>query len=85
MRVSTLLRSLAGLCRATVITGWFLDRSGDRPELVIEVSYDHMQGKRFRHTGHFKRWRPDKPPAECTYEQLDVAAPYELEKIFGAR
>ena len=54
-----------------------------RPELVVEVSYDHMQGKRFRHTGHFKRWRHDKPPAECTYAQLDVVTPYELAKIFG--
>jgi ATP-dependent DNA ligase len=55
-----------------------------RPELVAEVTYDHMQGRRFRHTSHFQRWRKDKPPAECTYEQLDVATPYELAKIFGA-
>src|SRR5262245_53249510 len=40
--------------------------------LVCEVSFDHMQGTRFRHGTHFKRWRPDKPAAECTYEQLDV-------------
>lgn len=54
-----------------------------RPELVVEVSYDHMQGTRFRHTAHFKRWRPDKPPRECTYEQLDVVPPVELRTIFG--
>jgi ATP-dependent DNA ligase len=53
-----------------------------RPELVAEVSYDHMQGDRFRHTTHFVRWRPDKPVSECSYEQLEVAAPYELERIF---
>jgi ATP-dependent DNA ligase len=54
-----------------------------RPELVVEVSYDHMQGTRFRHTAHFKRWRPDKPASECTYAQLEVSAPYELGQIFG--
>src|SRR5204863_2734210 len=40
-----------------------------RAELVVEVAYDHMQGSRFRHTAQFRRWRPDKPPRECTYEQ----------------
>jgi ATP-dependent DNA ligase len=53
-----------------------------RPERALEVSFDHMQGTRFRHTAHFVRWRPDKPPADCTYEQLDVTPPYELERIF---
>ena len=55
-----------------------------RPELVVEVSYDHMQGTRLRHTAQFLRWRPDKPPAECTYDQLEVTPPYELHRIFGA-
>lgn len=55
-----------------------------RPELVVEVTYDHMEGTRFRHTAHFARWRPDKPPSECTFEQLDVTPPYELEHIFAA-
>jgi ATP-dependent DNA ligase len=55
-----------------------------RIERVCEVKYDHMQGDRFRHATHFQRWRPDKPPAECTYDQLEVTAPYELEKVFGA-
>ena len=54
-----------------------------RPELVVEASYDHMQGTRLRHTAHFKRWRPDKPAAACTYDQLDVVPPVELRTIFG--
>lgn len=54
-----------------------------RPERVLEVSFDHMQGDRFRHTAHFVRWRADKSPAECTYAQLDVTPPYELERIFS--
>ncbi len=55
-----------------------------RIERVCEVKYDHMQGSRFRHAAVFQRWRPDKPPAECPYGQLEVTAPYELEKVFGA-
>jgi ATP-dependent DNA ligase len=55
-----------------------------RPERVCEVKYDHMQGDRFRHAAIFLRWRPDKPPEECTYDQLDVVTPYELKRIFGA-
>jgi ATP-dependent DNA ligase len=55
-----------------------------RPELVIEVAYDHMQGTRFRHTAHFRRWRRDKQPRDCTYAQLEVVAPHELAKIFSA-
>ncbi len=54
-----------------------------RPELVVEVAYDHMQGDRFRHTAQFRRWRTDKPPAACTYAQLEVVAPEELARIFG--
>jgi hypothetical protein len=46
-----------------------------RPELIVEVAYDHMQGDRFRHTAQFRRWRPDKKPRDCTYEQLEVVAP----------
>lgn len=53
-----------------------------RAELVVEVTYDHMQGSRFRHTAHFARWRPDKPAAECTYEQLDTTPPFELQAVF---
>jgi ATP-dependent DNA ligase len=55
-----------------------------RPELVVEVAYDHMQGTRFRHTAQFRRWRSDKPPAACTYEQLEVVAPEELAQLFSS-
>jgi len=55
-----------------------------RVERVCEVKYDHMQGDRFRHAATFLRWRTDKHPAECTYEQLDAARPYDLSKIFSA-
>jgi ATP-dependent DNA ligase len=55
-----------------------------RVERVCEVKYDHMQGERFRHAAIFQRWRPDKRPADCRYEQLEVTTPYELEKVFGA-
>ena len=54
-----------------------------RAELVVQVAYDHMQGDRFRHTAQFRRWRPDKSPRDCTYEQLEVVAPAELNAIFG--
>jgi ATP-dependent DNA ligase len=56
-----------------------------RPERVVEVAYDHMQGDRFRHAAQFVRWRPDKRPEECRYDQLEVTPPYELERVFGAR
>lgn len=55
-----------------------------RIERVCEVKYDHMQGDRFRHAAIFQRWRPDKPPAECRYDQLEVTTPYELAEVFGA-
>ncbi len=54
-----------------------------RIELVAQVAYDHMQSARFRHTAHFRRWRSDKTPADCTYAQLEVVAPQELAAIFG--
>jgi len=53
-----------------------------RPELVLEVAYDHMQGDRFRHTAQFRRWRKDKKPSDCTYAQLEVVPPQELAEIF---
>jgi ATP-dependent DNA ligase len=56
-----------------------------RLERVCEVKYDHMQGDRFRHAAVFERWRPDKPPRDCRYDQLEVTTPYELAKVFGAR
>lgn len=56
-----------------------------RPELVVEVAYDHMQGDRFRHTAQFRRWRDDKRPRDCTYDQLEVVPPHELAAIFATR
>src|SRR5438128_7242239 len=56
-----------------------------RPERVCEVAYDHMQGTRFRHAAQFVRWRPDKRPHDCRYDQLEVTPAYELERVFGAR
>ncbi len=53
-----------------------------RPELVVEVAYEHMQGRRFRHMAQFRRWRIDKAPRDCTYAQLEVVAPQELMEIF---
>jgi ATP-dependent DNA ligase len=55
-----------------------------RIERVCEVKYDHMQGDRFRHAAQFLRWRPDKRPEDCRYDQLEVTKPYELEKIFSS-
>jgi ATP-dependent DNA ligase len=66
-----------------------------RPELVCEVAFDHWQGDvpdgtaqawgRFRHGTTFLRWRPDKPAAQCTFEQLTFAVPLELQEVFGTR
>lgn len=55
-----------------------------RPELVCEVSFDYLQGPRFRHASTFKRWRTDKPPEACTFDQFEAAAPYELVQVFTA-
>jgi ATP-dependent DNA ligase len=55
-----------------------------RVERVCEVKYDHLQGQRFRHAAVFQRWRPDKKPSDCRYDQLEVTPAYELEKVFGA-
>jgi len=54
-----------------------------RIERVAEVAYDHLQGDRFRHATHFQRWRPDKLPADCRYDQLEEKPAIELGKIFG--
>jgi ATP-dependent DNA ligase len=54
-----------------------------RIERVVEVKYDHLQGDRFRHATTFQRWRPDKSPSACRYDQLEVTVPYELSRIFG--
>jgi len=55
-----------------------------RIERVCEVKYDHLQRDRFRHATHFLRWRPDKPPSACRYDQLEVTTPYALKKVFEA-
>ncbi len=55
-----------------------------RPERVVEVAFDHLQGDRFRHATTFVRWRPDKPPSACRYDQLAETPAYELMRIFGA-
>ncbi len=54
-----------------------------RCERAAEVAYDHLQGDRFRHATTFRRWRPDKAPEDCRYDQLEETAPYELARIFG--
>jgi ATP-dependent DNA ligase len=55
-----------------------------RIERVCEVKYDHLQGDRFRHAAVFLRWRPDKQPKDCRYDQLEVTKPYELDKVFSS-
>ena len=55
-----------------------------RPDLVVEVAYDHLQGDRFRHATTFRRWRPDRDPRTCTYDQLETTVPEELAAVFGA-
>ena len=55
-----------------------------RPERVCEVKYDHLQGDRFRHATTFVRWRDDKPPQECRYDQLEVTTAFELAQVFSA-
>jgi ATP-dependent DNA ligase len=54
-----------------------------RPERVLEVGYDHMEGRRFRHTAQFKRWRQDRDPESCGYEQLDEPVNYDLNEVLG--
>jgi ATP-dependent DNA ligase len=54
------------------------------PDLVCEVAYDNLQGDRFRHATTFRRWRPDRRPESCTYDQLEVVVPEELDAVFGA-
>ena len=55
-----------------------------RPELVVEIAYEHMQRGRFRHMAQFRRWRTDKSPSDCTYAQLEVVPPHELAAIFSS-
>jgi ATP-dependent DNA ligase len=55
-----------------------------RPERVVEVRYEHMEGVRFRHTAQFLRWRPDRDPTSCTYEQLEEPVKFDLADVLGA-
>jgi ATP-dependent DNA ligase len=54
-----------------------------RPELVVEIKYDQLEGSRLRHTGHFLRWRPDREARSCTYDQLEVPVRYDLAEVLG--
>ena len=93
---AALTRRLESLVEAPGFTGnapggpsrWSTDRSGDweplRPELVVEVRYDHVTGHRFRHGTKFLRWRPDKAPEQCRFDQLEhEARPAELASQLG--
>jgi ATP-dependent DNA ligase len=66
---------------------WTGDRNMDwvrlRPELVCEVTFDHLQGDRFRHAATFRRWRPDREPASCTFDQIATTVPFLLDEIFA--
>ena len=55
-----------------------------RPDLVVEVAYDHMEGSRFRHTAQWRRWRPDRAARSCTYEQLVSPVRFDLAEVLGA-
>ena len=55
-----------------------------RPERVVEVRYDHMEGIRFRHTAQFVRWRPDRTPESCTYEQLEEPVKFDLADVLSS-
>jgi ATP-dependent DNA ligase len=54
-----------------------------RPDLVIEVAYDHMEGRRFRHTAQFRRWRSDRDPESCGYDQLEEPVSYDLTDVLS--
>jgi ATP-dependent DNA ligase len=55
-----------------------------RPERVVEVRYDHLEGRRFRHTAQFVRWRPDRDPRSCTYAQLEETVGFDLAEVLAA-
>ena len=54
-----------------------------RPELVVEIKYDQLEGRRLRHTGQFLRWRPDRDALSCTYDQLEVPVRYDLAEVLA--
>jgi ATP-dependent DNA ligase len=71
--------------RAAAVSRWNADKDLSfiplRPERVVEVRYDHMEGPRFRHTAQFARWRPDRDPRSCTYAQLEEPVSFNLGEI----
>ena len=71
--------------RAAMASRWNADKDLSfiplRPERVVEVRYDHMEGPRFRHTAQFARWRPDREPRSCTYAQLEEPVSFNLAEI----
>ena len=71
--------------RAAMASRWNADKDLSfvplRPERVLEVRYDHMEGPRFRHTAQFVRWRPDREPRSCTYAQLEEPVSFDLAEI----
>jgi ATP-dependent DNA ligase len=73
--------------RAAMASRWNADKDLSfvplRPERVLEVRYDHMEGPRFRHTAQFVRWRPDREPRSCTYAQLEEPVSFDLAAILG--
>jgi ATP-dependent DNA ligase len=75
--------------RAAMASRWNADKDLSfiplRPERVVEVRYDHMEGPRFRHTAQFVRWRPDREPRSCTYAQLEEPVSFDLDDILGGQ
>jgi ATP-dependent DNA ligase len=75
--------------RAAMASRWNADKDLSfiplRPERVLEVRYDHMEGPRFRHTAQFVRWRPDREPRSCTYAQLEEPVSFDLAEILRGR
>jgi ATP-dependent DNA ligase len=55
-----------------------------RPERVVEVRYDHMEGPRFRHTAQFARWRPDRDPSSCRFDQLEEPVRFNLSEVLDS-
>ena len=75
----------AGSRRPGMVNRWNAKKNMEfvplRPEVVVEVAYDQLQGNRFRHTARFRRWRPDRKPRSCTYDQLDRPVAYDLADV----
>jgi ATP-dependent DNA ligase len=80
-------RAAAAERRPGAVSRWKADKDLSweplRVELVCEVSYDHMEGSRFRHTAQFRHWRPDRTPESCTFEQLQTPVSFDLAEVLG--